>query len=146
MSIDLSNLRIELRTGSFASVYSANILAGNYNGLVDTINTPQGIGSSIVVGTLAARDLQQMVIGSEFLSLTQAQRDLWNVMMTAGQGGLAISLTAIRGQVAQVWSATTSTRSNFSAAQTRLASRGEALFGEGTTVDVNSIYVALTQP
>lgn len=146
MSIDISNLRIELRTGSFASVYSANILTGNYNGLADTINTPQGIGSSIVVGTLATRDLQQMVIGSEFLSLTQAQRDLWNVMMTAGQGGLAISLAAIRGQVAQVWSAGTSTRSNFSAAQTRLASRGEALFGEGTTVDVGSIYVALTQP
>lgn len=145
MAIDLPTLRVELRTGSFASVYSANVLAGNYNGIADTINTRQGIGSSIVVGTLTPNQLQHMVIGSEFLSLTQAQRDLWQVMMTAGQGGLAISLTAVRGQVAQVWSAGTSTRSNFSAAQTRLASRGEALFGEGTVVDVGAIYVALTQ-
>ena len=144
MAIDVSNLRIELRTGSFASLYSGNVLIGNYTGMEDTINTRQAVGSTIVVGVMTAYELQTLVIGSEYLSLTQAQRDLWNAVVTvAGTGGIAISSTFVRGQIGAVWSAATSTRSNLSAAQIRQASRGEALFGEGTVIPANAIYVAL---
>jgi hypothetical protein len=146
MAVDISTLTIELTTGSFASAYSAAVASGNVNFLVDVLNRVSAVDpfAVITVGRANAAYLQQQVVGSEYIGLTQAQRDLWGVLLgTAGANGLPISNTLIRGQVTAVWSAATTTRSNLVSAQTRPCSRGEFLFGENTFVDGNLIYVAL---
>jgi len=146
MTIVLSALKTELTTGSFASLYSANVTLRDYNALTDTLNTVGLTGSSITIGTVNALTLQQCVVVAEYLQLTNQQRDLWNAIVTTATGGLAISNTLIRAQITGIWSAGLSgTRNNLLSAQTRACSRAETLFGEGTVVDPNAIYVALTQ-
>lgn len=146
MPVDLSAVRAELLTGSYASLYSANILLGDYNAVALTLNTPGLTGSSLVIGTATAYGLTQLVVAQEYLTLSLAQRDLWTMLITAGAagGGVAISNTLIRGQIGAVWSASTTTRANIIAAETRFSSRGENLGGEGAVISVNDIYVALT--
>jgi len=146
MSLDLSAVKIELLTGSYASLYSANVLLADYNGLAQTMNTPGLTGSSIVIGTATAYGLTQLVVAAEYLQLTLPQRDLWNMIITTGAAvGVAISNTVVRQQIGAVWSASTTTRANIIAAETRFSSRGETLAGEGVVIRVNDIYVALTQ-
>ena len=147
MAIVISALRTELLTGSFAQLYSTFVAQGNHNTIADTINRIGVTGSTVVVGTVPVLAMQMAVVPSEYVLLAQPQRDLWAAILITAQGaGLAISNVLIRQQVGQVWSGTTTTRSNLSNLQNRLCSRGETLFGEGVGVDTNSIYVALTQP
>jgi len=146
MTIVISALRTELLTGSFASLYSAFVPTRDLNAMGTVINTPGLTGSSITVGTVTALDIQQCVVAAEYIGLTQPQRDLWNALVTTAVTGIAISNTLIRAQTAVVWSAATVTRSNLALLQTRSCSRGETLFGENTVVDLNSLYVAITQP
>ena len=147
MALNLSALKVELLTGSFAAtLYSANVTRRDYNALADTINTVGLTQSTIQIGTIGALELQQCVVVTEYLTLTNQQRDLWNAIVTTATQGLAISNTLIRAQITGIWSAGLSaTRSNLISAQTRLCSRGETLFGEGVVVDTNAIHVALTQ-
>jgi vacuolar-type H+-ATPase subunit B/Vma2 len=145
MAIDIATLKIELFTGSFTNtLYSANVSLMDVNALADTLNTRGLTGSSITVGTVYALSLQECVVVGEYSSLTTVQRDLWNAIITTATNGIAVSNTLIRSQIAGVWSATTTTRTNLAALQTRSCSRGETLFGENIVVDTNSIYVALT--
>ena len=148
MPIDFAALRIELLTGSFASLYSAARALGDYNRLTDLVNTTNanGANSTVTIGTVNALTLQQCVVAGEFTSITQAQRDLWQCIVTTATTGIAISNTTIRQQITTIWSATTTTRANLISAQTRFCSRGETLFGENVIVDTTAIYVALTQP
>lgn len=147
MALDLSNLKIELTTGSFAAtLYSANVTRRDYNALADTINRVGLTQSTIQVGTVNALTLQQCVVVAEYLTLTNQQRDLWNAIVTTATQGIAISNTLIRAQITGIWSAGLSgTRSNLISAQTQPCSRAETLFGEGFVVDTNAIHVALTQ-
>lgn len=147
MSLDLSAVRTELLTGSYASLYSANVTLGDYNALTATMNTRGLTGSSIDIRLANANTLTQLVVASEFLALTAAQRDLWAMVITAGAalGGVAISNMLIRQQIGAVWSASTTTRANLIAAETRFSSRGETLAGEGAIISVNDVYGALTQ-
>ena len=146
MTINISALQVELLTGSYASLYSANVTLFDINALVVTVNNPALASGVVVVGLVGLQDIQQCVVASEYLGTTQAQRDLWDTLLLTATQGLAISNTLIRTQTAAVWSASTTTRGNLSSLQTRPCSRGETLFGENTLVDFNSIYVALTQP
>ena len=149
MAIDYLTLKQEYTTGSFANtLYSTYVSTRDYNTLAQVTNTRGLTGSSITIGILTAYEIQRLVVGSEYLTLTQAQRDLWGTLMVVAQAqqGLAVSDTNIRGQVLVIWSAGLSnTRNNLISAQTRLCSRAESLFGENTVVTPTDAYVALTQ-
>jgi hypothetical protein len=144
MAVDISNLRIELLTGSHASLYSATILAGNYNGLMALLYSVSSPPTTVTIGIAQAITLQQQVVASEYLALTAAQRELWNAVLTVATGqGIAISNTLIRTQMGAVWSAATTTRSNLSNIQTRTCTRIEELAGEGAKTDINTVYYAV---
>lgn len=147
--VPIAALRTELLTDASALGYSAfytfSSAASNYygddNALADLLNTIRS--STITVGIVTAPLLQQGVVSSEYVALTQVQRDLWGAILAAATAGIAISNTVIRQQVGQVWSAATTTRSNLSNLQTRTCSRAESLWGEGTVVKSSEIALAL---
>lgn len=149
MTLVISALRVELLTDPSALGYSAfytyssanNNYYGDDNALAGTLNTLRA--PTITVGIINAPLLQQAVVGSEYVAITQTQRDLWGAILTAAINGVSISNVIIRAQIGQVWSATTSTRGNLSSLQVRQASRAEILFGEGVTVDANHVAQAL---
>ena len=144
MAINVSALKIEINTDPKALGYSAPVRIGDLNRLADLLNTQgAGAGDTVVIGNTNAFQLQQLVVAAEYLALTQAQRDLWNCLITTGTQSVALSNTLIRNQIGAIWSATTVTRSNIVSAQLRPASRIEVLFGEGQVADQNVIYLAL---
>lgn len=145
MPIVASALKTELLTDPKAVGYSTFVAIGDYNRLADLLNTLGQTSEMISIGTATAMQLQQNVIGNEYVSLNQAQRDLWNVVITTATNGIPLSNTLVRGQIAQVWSAGTTTRSNLSNLQIRSASRIEVLFGEGQVADPNTIQYAVKQ-
>lgn len=147
MTINLSALKVELLTGSHAAVYSAAVSARDFNTLTDLVNGVSSPADTVSIGMATALTLQQCVVASEYAVLTALQRDLWNAIVTTATGGIAISNTIIRQQITTIWSAGLSgTRSNLVSAQARACTRAENLFGEGTVVDTNTIYVAFTMP
>lgn len=144
MAINVSALKVEIQTDPKALGYSAPARVGDLNRLADLLNTRgAGAGDTTTVGTTNAFELQQLVVPAEYLALTQAQRDLWDCIITTGTVRISLSNTLIRNQIGAVWSAATSTRGNIVATQSRSASRIEVLFGEGAVADTNIIYLAL---
>lgn len=135
MPVNLSALRSELLSDPSGIGYSTALLRGDDNALVDLLNTV-GVGT-VSVGTVFAISMQQCVVVSEYSNLTATQRDLWNVLITTGVNGIAISNVTIRNQIAGVWGAGTTTRTNLLALVTRSAARSEVLFGEGVYVTAN---------
>ena len=145
MAIDSHVLRTELLSSARAALYSASILRGDLGATAALVNDPATINASISIGVADALTLQQCVVVAEYVALAQAPRDLWNAIVTAAVGGISLSNTLIRAQVAGIWSAGTTTRSNLVSAQTRRCSPVEALSGEGAVADETNVYVALTQ-
>ena len=147
MAAGLSALRIEFLTDPVGIGYGSYVSNGNHNGLVRLINSVSAntgtAGSAITVGNIFALGLQQAVVAAEYVALNQAQRDLWNAVITTAVTGISISNTVIRGQITTVWSAGTTTRTNLAALQTRLCSRAETLFGEGIVVEPNEATKAV---
>lgn len=143
MTIVASALKTELLTDPKAVGYSTFVAMGDYNRLADLLNRRGQTNETISISIITSVDLQANIVGTEYISLNQAQRDLWNCLITTGTGGLAISNTNIRSQIGQVWSAATSSRALLTALQTRSASRIEVLFGEGLVADTNTIQYAV---
>jgi hypothetical protein len=141
MAVTISVLRAELLSSVFASTYSAAIADGSHNAVADRVNS---YASAVVsVGTVYAIDMQQAVVASEYAVLSGGQRDLWNAVVTTGVNGVAISNTALRAQVAFVWSAGTTTRASLLALDTKRGSRCEFLFGNGVVVTATDVQQAL---
>ena len=140
--LTLSALRTELLTDPTGIGYSTAVTRADHNTLVDLVN--RSAASYVVsIGTVTAINLQSVVVASEYAVLSGGQRDLWNAVLTAATGGVPISNTAIRAQVAVVWSAGTTTRSNLLALDTRTGTRAEVLFGEGVRVTSTDVQKAL---
>src|SRR5262245_52060477 len=142
MAINPSALRTELLSSARASLYSAAVTIGDLGQLSILVNSTSSIVATVSVGTVSVLAMQQCVVVSEFTSLTQPQRDLWQSILTAGvPGGVSVSNVTIRQQVVGIWSATTQTRANLITLQTRPCTPVEALSGEGAVADQNNIYV-----
>lgn len=141
MPIDVSALKTELLADPTSLGYASSIATKDLNRLADILNTTGT--NSVTVGTVTAVALQRCVVASEYLVLTAAQRNLWDIVILTGLNGITLSNALVRGQIGAVWSAATVTRSNLSALQTRLASRIEVVFGEGERADTNIIDLAL---
>ncbi len=142
MPVNLSTLRTELLTDPRGLGYSAGISIGDHNRVSDLLNT-SAASHSVSIGTIYALDMQQSVVPGEYAVISAGQRDLWGAIVATSINGIAISNTVIRNQVAFVWSAGTTTRSNLLALDTRSGSRAEVLFGEGTVVFSTEVGKAL---
>lgn len=146
MPVALSALRTELLTDPAGLGYASHLAAGSFGTIVGLINSvsanAQAVVSAVTVGVVFSPQMQQAVVASEYVNLSPAHRDLWNAALTAAVNGIAISNVVFRGQIAVVWSAGTTTRSNLALLQTRRCSRAEALFGEGAGADVNEVIKA----
>mgnify|MGYP001601436496 FL=1 len=147
MAIGLSALRVELLTDPASLGYTSYVSNGTFSILTGMVNSVSAnahtVTSAVTVGIVQAQALQIAVVAAEYLALSAGHQALWNSILTAGTIGISISNTVLRQQVTTVWSAGTTTRGNLAALQTRPCSRGEALFGEGATVDVNEVAKAV---
>lgn len=142
MPIDYDALATEIGTDPQGLGYSGN----SDHQIAEILNTKGLSGETIEPQFVSADELQRAVVGAEYLTLTDVQRELWLAILTAaaaGERGVAVGDPDIRGQVLAIWTAGSTTRSNLAALQTRDASRGEILFGEGT--QVTRLDVALSQ-
>jgi hypothetical protein len=90
-----------------------------------------------------ASELQSAVIGSEFVSLSNITQRGWLAIVGLGSDpGVPVGNTNIRGQIAAIWGAGTTTRSNLVALQTKKGSRAEQLWGERSFVTHQAIIAA----
>lgn len=149
MAVNLTTLRTELLTDPVSLGYASFVATGNCNGIIAILanisaNSGGAGASTVTVGTVGALSLQQCVVVGEYSNLTNTQRDLWNAIITTATNGISISNTVIRQQIAGIWSATTTTRNNLAALQTRPCNRLEVLFGEGATIDSSEVGKAIT--
>lgn len=139
-SVTLSALRSEFSADPSGIGYGTaftNRDASRLCFLINTISANSNTTNSVIsVGLAYALQLQNVVVASEFSTLTTTQKDLWNVMMTTAVQGLVISSTSVRGQISFIWSGT-STGNLLSALRYRSCSRAETLFGEGASVNPN---------
>jgi hypothetical protein len=124
-----------------------------YAGMTDfeaavALNTVGLTGQTVSVASVDATLIQSAVVGSEYLALTAAQRDLWAALLQAASGGAGVPVIDldIRGQVLAIWGPGTVTRANLGALQTRSASRAEFLWGDGTNVTVSEVQEARLLP
>jgi hypothetical protein len=142
MSIVTQLLKEEIQSDPNALGYAPLVIGKNWQGIADILNNPAN-GQSISVAFVNAQDLQNAVVASEYLALNQQQRDLWQAILTAAQGSVAVNSPNIKAQALAVYtSSAANTRTNLAALQNKQASRGEVLFGIGTLVGFYDVYYA----
>ena len=145
ITVTLSALRAEFSADPSGIGYGSFFSNGNNHRLVFLINelsaNSNTTNSQVGVQIVYAINLQQCVVASEYSSLTQGTRDLWNAVITTAIQGIVVSNTTIRGQISNVWSGSV-TGANVSALYRRRCSRAETLFGEGATVNISEAVKA----
>ena len=149
MAVTLSALRTEILTDPIGIGFDTLVQKGEDTGITDLLNSVSvnvsfAATSTVERSVVTALTLQQQVVAAEYLVLSAAARELWNALLTTAAVGIAISNTLIRGQAAAVFSAGTTTRSNFVALQTRQCARSETLFGENVFVTSDQVNKART--
>lgn len=87
------------------------------------------------------QDLLACIILTEFAALTQANRDYLTAMFSQPQ--VHTGNANVRTQLAGIFAAGTTSRTNLIAAAQKDASRAEALWGDGFHVTVQQAYLAL---
>lgn len=140
LSVGLSALRSEFSSDPSAIGYGTALNTSNNHHLVFLINeisaNSNTANSQVSVGLLYSLNLQLCVVASEYSSLSQGTRDMWNAIITTAIQGLMVSQANIRGQISNIWSGTT-TGANISSLYRRRCSRAEYLFGENATVNIS---------
>lgn len=139
MAITLTALKNELNSDPKSLGYSA---LDDFEA-ADKLNEAGASGETIEPAFVTAFQAQQEVVGSEYLTLTIGEQNLWNaILISVDSQGVPIKNAIIRGQVATIWGAGTTTRTNLVALQTRSASRAEVLFGEDVVVSMMDVHRA----
>lgn len=85
-------------------------------------------------------DLLAGIVLSEFAALTQANRDYCQMLFSSPQ--VKTGDTNLRNQLGAIFGAATTSRANLLAASQKLASRAEALWGDGFRVTGQQVYTA----
>ena len=137
MSVIISELLTEIQTDPM----TLGLAGMDDGGISRLLNAIGGSSETIEVTSLDAATVQRAVIGSEFINLSTAQQNLWLAILSVGT--IAVKDPNIRAQVVAVWGAPTVTRTNLIALQSRSASRSEVLWGEGVSVSVSDVAIAL---
>ncbi len=139
MSIDLTLLKNELANDPKSLGYSA---FDDFEA-ADKLNEIGASAETIEPEFVPAYKAQQEVVASEYLALVTGEQNLWNAILTSkSENGIPIKNATIRGQVATIWGAGTTTRTNLVGLQTRSASRAEVLFGENVIVSMIQVHKA----
>lgn len=82
-----------------------------------------------------------VLVGAEILALTQANRDMLAILTSTVR--VKTGSSTLRTAMAAIFGGATTSRANLIALTTRAASRGEALWGEGTQVSAQDVSLAL---
>lgn len=122
--------------------------AGNSATIADLMNLspePIAAGSQEQVYRTRAdtRDIMAGIVLSEFAALTQASRDYCTMLFSAPQVNTGDA--NVRTQLAAIFAAGTTSRTNMIAAAQKNASRAQALWGADFTVSAVQVSQALGQ-
>lgn len=140
-----AQLAAELNGDPTGRGYAPHIASGNDVALAQNINQPDA--GMIDRLTITPDIFQTAVVASEYTSLTDQMRSLWQTIVTASvQTGVPIKNTSIRSQIVAIWPQGSTTRTNLAAMQQRMGSRAEVLWGDGTVVQTSDIARALRPP
>jgi hypothetical protein len=120
--------------------------AGNAASIADLMNLapePIAAGSQEQVyrTRVASSDLMAGIVLSEFAALTQANRDYCVMLFSAANVNTGDA--NLRTQMAGIFGAATTSRTNLTNAAQKNASRSEALWGDGFRVTPQAVYLAL---
>lgn len=131
--IQLAALATELSTDPVGLGYSQ---APNVNDPADAelLNTVGLSGEEVDVGVIDGQELSKAVVMSEYVALSDVERQGWTVILSAGDGQVDVDDQRVIDQIGAIWGAATTTRANLLGLKTRSASRAEALFGRGVSV------------
>lgn len=137
MPITPGPLRTEIHSGPLAATLLPLLQARSFVQLATVLNDRAQGGANVDEVTVTARQILGCLAGSEYLALTAAQRQLFDLIITeAAQNGAPIQSAAFRNLILTAIPASASTtRSNLAALQSRQGSRIEILFGAGERID-----------
>lgn len=143
MAFTLTQLAAEITTDPTSLGLVALRDAGSDQALADALNLPRA-GITVNRNDLSGRELLNAVVLSEYTALTQANRDLWQALLTIAP--LDATDTQTRTTVGAIFAAGTTTRTNLVALSTRPGSRAEQLWGTGTRITALDVSRALARP
>lgn len=146
MPIDPVQLRAEIQSGPLTATLLPLLQASNWQGLADKLNDRTIGGANVDENEVTARQIIGCLVGSEYLALTQAQRDLFGLLINeSSQNKFPIKNTAARNlMLAAIPASASGTRTNLGALQTRQGSRIEIVFGVGETVVASFLKAVLS--
>ncbi len=141
MAFTLAQLASEINNDPASLGLVALRDVGSDQAIADALNLVRaGAGFVINRNDIRAKELQGAVVFAEYVALAQAQRDLWQALLTIAPLDAGDAQT--RASVAAIFSAGT-TRTALVALATRQGSRAEVLWGTGTHVAAIDVSRAL---
>lgn len=125
---DFPAIKTELLDPHYGPIIAANPTADaqNYALAAELNKTPSWKAGDVVFRSNLRRvDVLKAIVGTEYLALTQAQRDLLSTILLEAQ--LDVNDPDVRAQLAGIFAAGTATRTAINQAARRACSRLEAL-------------------
>ena len=146
MAFTLQQLKTDITSGTLSSTFAPLVSAENWDAIAAMYNDVAN-GGLIDRNTVTVFDLQSAVVGSEYIALTVGQRDLWNCLIIAcSSSSIPLKNSNLRGQVAAVFGAGTTSRTNLLALQQRQGTKAEVLYGDGTVITPSDVFNAVRLP
>lgn len=110
--------------------------------IASLLNVPGGSGETIFRSYVDTEDIVAGIVRAEYDALAAAGKTYLNEVVLKARRVKTGDAT-LRGQVAALFGAGTTTRANLTAVASRPASRAEVLFGEGVSVSDSDVVRAL---
>lgn len=132
MALTDAALQSELLNDPAALGYAPLLAAGRYGEVVAALNLSR-VGVTVGRTVIPSWEFVNAIVPTEYITLTQAQRDYLTMLAAAGQvqlggGGVRDALTALFGPATQ-------SRANLIVLLNRPASRAEFLFGQAVAIE-----------
>lgn len=143
MALTIAALKAEIQNDPTGRGYAAPYEAGRDNAVADLLNDPRQ-GATIGRTLIDAWQFVNAITPSEYVVLTQAQRDY--LVLVAAAGRVQLGGGGVRTALGSLFGAGTATRAAFIALQDRPATRAEELFGEGVAISPDDISAARRAP
>jgi len=99
--------------------------------VAELLNTIGLSSENIDVGVIDGQELSKAVEIPEYTALTDAERQGWTTIVSAGDGQVDVDDLRVVAQIGAIWGSGTTTRANLLALKARRCSRAEALLGRG---------------
>ena len=154
----LTTIRTEIQLDPRGYGYAALVTGGNYQGIADTLNTirdgtnppanPTATGGAangqitINRGYITTQELVEAIVQSE-MPTNASQRD-WLIMVAQGDRVRVDTGSTARTGLLAIFGATTTTRTNLTAAAQRNGTRAEELLGANMVPGWPDVLAALS--